>query len=187
MNSFDMTEAEFAILSLVAEKPVYGYEIEQIIKGRGMREWTAVGFSSIYFLLNKLEAKEWIGSKKSIIPSSGLKRRIYSITKKGMKCCEQNTIRALSEPRANSNVFLIGLSNLPLLNHGQIITALSEYKDTLARKKQELVEKMERQGFSLPLNASAIFDHSITMIQSEIEWIDHFILRMRFSLTSGGK
>jgi DNA-binding PadR family transcriptional regulator len=50
-----MTNAETAILTLLAEQPRYGYEIEQIIAERGMREWTEIGFSSIYNLLKKLE------------------------------------------------------------------------------------------------------------------------------------
>jgi DNA-binding PadR family transcriptional regulator len=31
-----MTNAELAILSLIAEKPHHGYEIEQVIDARGM-------------------------------------------------------------------------------------------------------------------------------------------------------
>ena len=50
-----MTNAEFAILSLIVEQPRHGYEIEQVIEERGMRNWTEVGFSSIYYILNKLE------------------------------------------------------------------------------------------------------------------------------------
>ena len=50
-----MTNAELAILSLIAEQPRHGYDIEQIIEARGMREWTEIGFSSIYYLPNKLE------------------------------------------------------------------------------------------------------------------------------------
>ena len=57
-----MTNAELAILSLVAETQRHGYEIEQIIEIRGMREWTEIGFSSIYYLLNKLERAGQIAS-----------------------------------------------------------------------------------------------------------------------------
>ena len=45
-----MTNAEFAILSLIFELPRHGYEIEKTIEKRGMREWTEIGFSSIYYL-----------------------------------------------------------------------------------------------------------------------------------------
>ena len=47
-----LTNAELAILSLIVEQPRHGYEIEQVIEQRGMREWTDVGFSSIYYLLH---------------------------------------------------------------------------------------------------------------------------------------
>ena len=50
-----MSSAELAILSLIAEKPRHGYEIDEVIEERGMRDWTEIGFSSIYYLLNKLE------------------------------------------------------------------------------------------------------------------------------------
>ncbi|MBN1315338.1 MAG: helix-turn-helix transcriptional regulator, partial [Anaerolineales bacterium] len=58
-----MTNAELAILSLIAEQPLHGYEIEQIIKKRGMRNWTEIGFSSIYYLLRKLEREGLISSR----------------------------------------------------------------------------------------------------------------------------
>ncbi|MEQ9246341.1 MAG: PadR family transcriptional regulator, partial [Nitratireductor sp.] len=51
----NLTDAELLLLGLVAEMPRHGYELEQIIDTRGMREWTQVGFSSIYFVLGKLE------------------------------------------------------------------------------------------------------------------------------------
>ena len=58
-----MTNAELAILSLIAERPRHGYDIEQVIEARGMREWTEIGFSSIYYLLKKLEKEGMITSQ----------------------------------------------------------------------------------------------------------------------------
>jgi DNA-binding PadR family transcriptional regulator len=57
-----MTNAELAILSLIAEKPRHGYEIEQVIEERGMRDWTEVGFSSIIHT-KKLEQNGWIDNR----------------------------------------------------------------------------------------------------------------------------
>ena len=57
-----LTNSELAILGLVAEHPRYGYQVEQDIAARGMREWTEIGFSSIYYVLNKLEAAGWLAS-----------------------------------------------------------------------------------------------------------------------------
>ena len=52
-----MTNAELAVLSLLVEQPRHGYEIERVIEERGMRDWTEIGFSSIYYVLGKLEKR----------------------------------------------------------------------------------------------------------------------------------
>lgn len=52
-----LTPAELTILGLVLEKPSHGYELEQLIELRGIRNWTELGFSSIYYLLGRLEKR----------------------------------------------------------------------------------------------------------------------------------
>jgi DNA-binding PadR family transcriptional regulator len=69
-----MTKAELAILGLVAEKPRHGYEIEGVIEARGMRDWTEIGFSSIYYLLKKLEDKGLVTGQLEKASESGMKR-----------------------------------------------------------------------------------------------------------------
>jgi len=80
-----MTNAELAILSLISETPRHGYEIEQIIEKRGMREWTEIGFSSIYYLLNKLEKAGQVESQLIPTQGRGSARRVYQITAGGVK------------------------------------------------------------------------------------------------------
>ena len=77
-----MTNAELAVLSLVAERPRHGYEIDQVIKERGMRDWTEVGFSSIYYLLKKLERDGQIEGRLEET-QRGPARKVYHITEAG--------------------------------------------------------------------------------------------------------
>ena len=79
-----MTNAELAILTLVAEKPRHGYEIECVIEERGMRDWTEIGFSSIYYLLKKLE-KEGLLEGRMETTGRGPARKVYRATPAGMK------------------------------------------------------------------------------------------------------
>ncbi len=57
-----INEREAAILGLLCEKPLYGYTIEKIIEERGMRHWTEIGFSSIYYVLKRLESRNLVVS-----------------------------------------------------------------------------------------------------------------------------
>ena len=48
-----MTNAHVVILGLLRQKPLYGYELKQIIE-EYMGDWTDIKFGSIYFALSRL-------------------------------------------------------------------------------------------------------------------------------------
>lgn len=177
MNQSKVTNAELAILSLVAEQPVYGYQIEQIINERGMREWTEIGFSSIYYLLNKLEKKGWIASQMQNAIHQGPSRRVFTATSAGILTCRGETLAALSEPRISPSHFQMGLANLPFLSKSEILNALKHYEDLLIRKNKELVQKKNSFGKSIPKHVKALFDHSLNSINGELGWIQDFMLQ----------
>ena len=70
---------EQLILGILTEGPQHGYHIEQVITERGMRQWSDIGFSSIYYILDKLEKKGLADSKSS----KGKEKKEYQITDKG--------------------------------------------------------------------------------------------------------
>ena len=176
MPIYKITNAELAILSLVAEQSVHGYQIDQIIKERGMREWTDIGFSSIYYLLNKLEKKGWITSQVQNAIHQGPARHVFAITSDGLRICHQETLAALSEPRASPSHFQLGLANILLLDHSEMINALSHYEDILIHKKKVLELKQSNYGNVIPNHVKALFDHSLKLIEAELNWVRKFIL-----------
>ena len=85
-----INEREAAILGLLCESPLYGYTIEKIIEERGMRHWTDIGFSSIYYVLKRLESKMLITSsceQQADRPS----RKPYTTTDAGL-CMMKRTV-----------------------------------------------------------------------------------------------
>jgi DNA-binding PadR family transcriptional regulator len=177
MNKSKITNAELAILSLVAEGPVHGYQIEQIINERGMREWTEIGFSSIYYLLNKMEKKGWIVSQMKNAVRQGPSRRVFTITPTGLQTCKRETLAALSEPRVSPSHFQMGLANLPLLEKSEILNAMKHYEELLIRKNKELENKKIGYGNDIPKNVKALFDHSLRSIEAELAWVQKFLLK----------
>src|SRR4030042_1259702 len=107
-----MTNAELAILSLVGEQPRHGYEIEQVIEERGMRDWTEVGFSSIYYLLKKLE-QEGLVEGRLEVAERGPARKVYHPTPAGWEAMHAGVLEALSVPQRAYPPLQLGLSNLP--------------------------------------------------------------------------
>jgi DNA-binding PadR family transcriptional regulator len=169
-----MTNAELGILSLLAEAPRHGYEIEQTIESRGMREWTEIGFSSIYYLLNKLEAAGKIKSKHAASEGKGPGKRVFTITGAGKKSLHSGVLEALSVPGRCHLPIQIGLANLPILPKGEAREALKSYGGELERRRADLQATWDRQK-PLPYFVEAMFEHSIALIHAEQEWVRRFV------------
>jgi len=169
-----VTNAEVAILSLVAEQPRHGYEIEVVIEERGMREWTEVGFSSIYYVLKKLEARGFVERTASGDESRGPARVTYRATPAGYAALREATIAALSAPQSGNSPFLLGLANLPVLSPAEVREALSRYRTALEAKRRDLEVRRSREGSHAPLFVTAMFDRSLALISAELEWLAAF-------------
>ena len=168
-----MTNAELAILSLVTERPRHGYEIEQVIEERGMRDWTEVGFSSIYYVLKKLEQEGLVESR--LEPAAhGPARKVYQATRAGRAALRAAVQEALSTPSQFYSPLQLGLANLPALSRKEAIAALRRYRDALAGRLKH-VQTRQRAQRPLPDFVEAMFDHSAALLKAEIRWADRFI------------
>lgn len=172
-----MTNAELAILSLLVEQPSHGYEIEQVIEKRGMRDWTEIGFSSIYYLLKKLEQKALIEAQMEHPAGPGPARKVYHATPSGRKALQEAVLEALSVPRPSYSPLLLGLANLPAISQTETLAALRQYRDKLASQLVYVQSRWESQR-PLPYFVEAMFDHSVAMIQAEQVWVEKFIAQL---------
>ena len=172
-----MTNAELAILSLTAETSRHGYEIEQVIEARGMREWTEIGFSSIYYLLKKLEKAGLVESELVPTQGRGGAKRVYQITNEGRTALHTATLDALSQPQNSYPTVLLGIANLPILSAEETVTALRSYQEGLAERVAHVTAQLEEQ-LPLPNHVELLFNHSLTMLQAEMDWVQTTIQKL---------
>jgi len=171
-----MTNAELAILSLIAERPRHGYAIEQVIEERGMREWTEIGFSSIYYLLRKLERAGLIAGQLEEA-ERGPAHKVYHLTPAGVEARHAGVLDALSVPCRCYPPLQLGLAGLPGIPPAEALAALRKYHDALVARLEHVQARRESQC-PLPYFVDAMFDHSVTMIRAEMEWITQFMSQL---------
>jgi DNA-binding PadR family transcriptional regulator len=176
-----MTNAELAVLSLLGEQPRHGYEIESILEERGMRDWTEIGFSSIYYILKKLEGEGWIESRLEPAAGKGPARRVFTITPAGRGAWLEGILSALSEPRRCYSPFQLGLAYLPALPQEQALQALRRYREALAGQRRYVQGRYEASRERMPPHVNSMFDLSLTLIESELGWLEAFIRKMETS------
>lgn len=164
-----LSNAEFALLSLLVEGPKHGYAIERIIEERGMRNWTEIGFSSIYFLLKKLEGRGLARASK--IPSSSQRAsKTFRITAAGERVHQEETRRALAEPDRPLSAFPLGLANWSALPPDEAVGALRTRQVALDRNLTDLEARRQAQE-PLPTHVRAMFDYAARMIAAERDWL----------------
>jgi DNA-binding PadR family transcriptional regulator len=175
MPTRPMTHAEQAVLSLVAEAPRHGYEIEQVIQSREMRDWADLGFSSIYYLLARLERRGLVRSARSASPE-GPARRVYRCTPAGVAALRDAVRRALTHPQPGDSPVQLALANLPVLSTAETRRALQRYRELLGQRLDHLRQSRAAQG-DLPVHVRAMFTRSAALLRAEIRWADGFLSR----------
>ncbi|HEY2867567.1 MAG TPA: PadR family transcriptional regulator [Pyrinomonadaceae bacterium] len=77
------TIPDLVILSLLAERPMHGYEVNATLEERRIREWAPVSRPQIYYSLDKLTRMDLIRIASDDAPATGPERRVFETTKIG--------------------------------------------------------------------------------------------------------
>ncbi len=171
-----MTDGELAVLGLIVEAPRHGYEIEQVIQERGMREWTGIGFSSIYYILTKLTSAGLLEAAEGR-SHGGPARKVYRPTAAGVAACRAATLKALVTG-SGERPFLLGLSNVAMLPPHQAEAAVREYADRIETQLGEVRVKRGAVEEGSPWFVDAIFDYSVATMSAELAWVRGLSERM---------
>ncbi|MEV0460334.1 GyrI-like domain-containing protein [Catellatospora methionotrophica] len=165
-----LTDAELTVLGLLLEQPRHGYELERVIEERGIRAWTALGFSSIYYLLDKLAGRgliEAVGEG----PRPAKSRATYRVTGSGRDLCAAATLEALSALTPVRSRVLVAMANSPGLAEQDVAAGLTRRLTALGEQLAEVRAARAAQA-PLPAAAVAIFDYCEAMLQADAAWAE---------------
>lgn len=173
-----LTDAELLLLGLVAEMPRHGYELDQVIEQRGMRQWTQIGFSSIYFVLGRLQKLGLVTAQKPARGRAGAKaRKVYSLTPAGRRALAARSLAALREVRPSHSSVLLGMINWPALKREPALAALQERGDAIEAERARLAAIQVAQQ-PLPDYVEALFEYSLGQLRAEAEWVSRTLAYM---------
>ena len=82
-NETRLTTPDLVILSLLAERPMHGYEVNATLEDRNIREWAPVSRPQIYYSLDKLTRLGLIRVGADESPAAGPERRVFETTASG--------------------------------------------------------------------------------------------------------
>ncbi len=140
-----------------------------MITARGMREWTEIGFSSIYYLLGKLRDRGLIAE---VDPSArGKARRVFGPTDAGRQACATAAEQAIATLRPVFPTVLVGLANQPVIPPARLRAALDARAAAIAAK---IAEVRAAATAPAPDFVRAIFDYSLRLLEAEQDWLSAY-------------
>ncbi|MCW3999128.1 MAG: PadR family transcriptional regulator [Candidatus Bathyarchaeota archaeon] len=170
-----ISNMETAILGLICEKPMHGYEIEKTIEERNMRYWTEISLPSIYKVLTKLEKKSLITSEIKL-SKNNIAQKIYTITPQGQQTLKSSLIEILSNVEKTIWRVDLAVANLCFLSKQEVQTSLQKYiasiDESIAIYRQ--VEAFFQQR-NYPPSDYALALRPIMHLKAEKEWATNFM------------
>jgi DNA-binding PadR family transcriptional regulator len=170
-----LTQIEIVLLALLYEEDRYGYEIEAVIEERKMRNWTKIGFSSIYNSLSNLEKKGWIGWRYETEYGSPA-RKVYFVKDTFKETVLETIKKTLHSPERLYSEFSIGLAFSNLLTKEEVYECLVKYRESLEKRRQALLQSYTEQPMVHNIiHVKALFTLPLRQIEAEVEWINELL------------
>ena len=157
------SDADIVVLSLLAEQPRHGYDLDRVIEQRGYRQWTSLAFSSVYYLLKHLSERGLLEPDQS---SQG-RRTVFRVTEAGRRELRQAAGERVLAPAPPSAGVLPALNAYSRLDDPELVTLLVRRAEALLGRLDELRALRAQVDEE---HALAIFDYEILRQEADLAW-----------------
>jgi DNA-binding PadR family transcriptional regulator len=170
----DVTTPDLVILSLLAERPMHGYQVNLELERRCIRDWAAISRPQIYYSLEKLATAGLIRAGESEDPTAGPDRRVFETTAKGRHALSDALEREDWTTQRDRPPFLtwVALSwqTRPGIFKKQIARRVKFLQLEIAREKETLDSILAEVGHSYH-EAAWMVTLMIEQFQTELKWL----------------
>ena len=157
------SDADIVLLSLLAEQPRHGYDLDRVIEQRGYRQWTSLAFSSVYYLLKRLSERGLLEPDQS---SQG-RRTVFRVTEAGRRELRQAAGERVLAPAPPSAGVLPALNTYSRLDDPALAALLAQRAAALLGRLDELRTLRTQVDEE---HALAIFDYEILRQEADLAW-----------------
>ena len=157
------SDADIVVLSLLAEQPRHGYDLDRVIEQRGYRQWTSLAFSSVYYLLKRLSERGLLEPDEG---SQG-RRTVFRLTEAGRRELRQAAGERVLAPAPPSAGVLPALNAYPRLDDPELVALLAQRVEALLDRLDELRALRAQVDEE---HALAIFDYEILRQEADLTW-----------------
>jgi DNA-binding PadR family transcriptional regulator len=160
-----------SLLSLLAQRPMYPYEMAQVLRARGKEKNFKINWGSLYTVVANLEKYGFISESGTGREGRQPERTTYQITEQGMAELRDWLSELLSVPEDERGGFVTALSEAGILPPDEVIelliTRLTTLDKDIAVEQSDLARWTERLPRALLIEA----EYQLTMRMAQAGWL----------------
>jgi DNA-binding PadR family transcriptional regulator len=181
-----LTTPDLVILSLLAERPMHGYQANAELERREIRDWVGISRPQVYYSLEKLARAGMLRSLDTNEPASGPERSSFETTPRGRAALADALEHADWTTQRDRPAFLtwVALSwqARPGVFRQQLQRRVKFLESELAREKETLASILKEVGHPYH-EAVWMVSLMIGQFRTELRWVK----RVRRELKKRGR
>ena len=178
----NLTTPDLVLLSLLAERPMHGYQANAELERREIRDWAGISRPQVYYSLEKLARTGMIRSLSTKEPASGPERSSFATTAKGRAALADALERDDWTMQRERPQFLTWLALSWQARPGVFREQLRRRRDflkrELAREEETLQSILNEVGHSYH-EAVWMVSLMIGQLQTELHWLKQVSREMK--------
>ena len=169
-----LTTPDLVLLSLLAERPMHGYQANLELERREVRDWAGISRPQVYYSLEKLADRGLIRTRASDAPAAGPERSVFETTAKGRSALADALERADWATQRERPPFLTWMAlswqARPGVFEQQLRRRQSFLEKELAREQEVLRSVREEVGHRFHETVWMV-SLTIEQLRTELRWL----------------
>jgi DNA-binding PadR family transcriptional regulator len=174
-----------ALLSLLAQRPMYPYEMAQALRARGKDKAIKINWGSLYTVVQNLEKNGFIEVAGTVREGRQPERTTYQITGQGMAELRDWLHELLSVPEDEHSGFVAALSEGGILPPDEVIDLLTRRLAALDKLNAAHEADLKLWTGRLPRILLVEAEYQLAMRKAEAGWVRALLAELVEGTISG--
>jgi len=173
------------LLSLLAQQPMYPYEMAQMLRDRGKDKNFPINWGSLYTVVANLAKYGFIEETGTVRVGRQPERTTYQITSRGLAELRDWMTELLSVPEDERSGFVAALSEAGILPPDDVIELLTARLTTLDKANAAQQDDLSRWVERLPRILLIEAEYQLAMRVAQSQWLRGLLTEMVEGTISG--
>jgi DNA-binding PadR family transcriptional regulator len=174
-----------SLLSLLAQRPMYPYEMAQTLRARGKEQNFKINWGSLYTVVANLSKYGFIEEAGTVREGRQPERTTYQITERGMAELRDWLTELLTVPEDERGGFVTALSEAGILPPDEVIGLLTARLATLDKANAAQQDDLRLWTERLPRVLLVETEYQLAMRVAQAQWLRGLLTELVEGTISG--